>query len=298
MTSSLGLSDLFLEHAKVRIERAGHPDKLERLLWEAYESARSHWERVALAADDFVRYLAERLRQHHEGKPIEQLLEAWHLADLYLACACTQGVPEALNEFDRYYLAKLSAQFANGRYSATTIDEVCQQIRMDFLLPSDEGAPRIAQYEGRGPLLNMLNVSATRLAQRLSKSNRPASEEDDMAIIEAMSTGVDEELDLIKRRYYREFRQAVIEAFRGLSDDERCLLKLHWFDGLSMSKLGVIYGKDQSTIWRRLIKIREKIHDEVKRLVQERLHLSDSEFESMLAVIKSQLDVRTSQIFG
>ena len=104
------------------------------------------------------------------------------------------------------------------------------------------------------------------------------------------------ELDLIKRRYRREFHQAVREAFAALSSNQRHLLQLHFVDGLSMTEMGTLYRVNQSSISRWLRDARQSVYEGTKNLLKERLRISSGEFESLLAAVESQLDLSLSEL--
>src|SRR4051794_26194157 len=111
------------------------------------------------------------------------------------------------------------------------------------------------------------------------------------SVLEALpSPGPDAELDLIKHRYRREFRDAVRETFAALPSEQRHLLRLHFVDRLSTIEMGMVFRKNQSTVSRWLKSVRQEVYVETKRRLQARLGLSSREFASLLAVIDSQLD--------
>jgi RNA polymerase sigma-70 factor len=60
--------------------------------------------------------------------------------------------------------------------------------------------------------------------------------------------------------------------------------------------MGPLFRVNQSTVSRWLKSARQAIYEETRRRLQERLNLSSQEFESLLAVIDSQLEVSFSQI--
>lgn len=70
-------------------------------------------------------------------------------------------------------------------------------------------------------------------------------------VLEALpAPGIDAELDLIKQRHQKEFRQALREAFSALTSDERHLLRLYFVDRLSTTELGALLRVNQSTVSR------------------------------------------------
>jgi RNA polymerase sigma-70 factor, ECF subfamily len=104
-------------------------------------------------------------------------------------------------------------------------------------------------------------------------------------------------IELIKRRYRREFRQALYEAFAELSSEQRYQLRLHFIEKLSTTEMGAMFYVNQSTVSRWLKNARRAVHEGTKRRLQERLGLSSNEFTSLLNAIESQLELSVSQVF-
>ncbi|WP_343213426.1 sigma-70 family RNA polymerase sigma factor [Archangium violaceum] len=294
-----GLAATFLAHAKVRFIPPEASAELDGLLLRAWETARERWPAVELPAEAFVTHLAERLPEASPDSPIEPLLAQLSLAELYLACACLRGAPAAIELFDRNYLAKLPGLLRGPKQPEAMIDDICQLARVKLLVPTPEGAPKIAEYTGRGALLSWVRVITVRIAIKLQAAQKPAPDQDSDPELEQIPTpGGDAELELIKRRYQTDFRQAVREAFSELSADDRHLLRLYFVDQLSMYELASLFRVNQSTVSRWLKSARQEVYEETRRRLQERLGLSTRDFKSFLAVLDSQLELNISQLLG
>ena len=296
MEDSFNFAEAFLEHTSTRASSLDDAMGVEGLLHRAWATGLGAWPRVDLPADIFARHLAQRLP---EGRPLAQQLESLALADLYLACACVHGVPAAIDSLERHYLAKLPMALAYLKQPAAMLDDVCQMVRMHLLLGMSGGRPRLAEYTGRGSLQSWIRVIAARMSLKQAAPAPETPEEDVFAALEALpAPGANAELELIKRRYHREFRQAVREAFDSLSSEQRHLLRLHFIDRLPTTELGTLFRVNQSTVSRWLKGARQEIFEETKRRLQERLDLSSKEFSSLLADLGSQLDLGLSQLLN
>ncbi len=299
MGDAPGLVATLFAHARGTLAPPGDSAALESLLNRAWESARTRWNPVALPAPLFVRHLAERLPDSASGASIESLLEPLSLDELYLACACVQGLPTATEAFEQHYLAKLPGMLAYLKQPAAELDDVCQLTRVKLLVRTPDSEPRIQDYSGRGALMSWVRVTAVRIALKLRSADRPAPDEHVAEVLEALpAPGLDAELDLIKQRHRAEFRLALREAFSSLSSDERHLLRLYFVDRLSTTELGTLLRVNQSTVSRWVKSARQSIYEETRRRLQARLHLSAGGFQSFLSVLDSQLDVSLSQLFG
>jgi RNA polymerase sigma-70 factor (ECF subfamily) len=298
MEDPLKLSAAFLAGAPADIAVSSHAGELEKLLRDAWETGRGPWQQLPLPADVFVRHLARQMPAGNAGSSLALLLEQLELADLYLACACMQGVPAAVEALEHQYLEKLPSLLSYLRLPTALLDEVCQQVRIHLLVgTTDATGPRLGDYTGRGSLMSWIKVIAARLALKHGSSARETPEEDVIEAIKNLPAPESSmELDLIKRRYRHEFHQAVREAFAAISSNQRHLLQLHFVDGLSMTEMGSLYRVNQSTISRWLRDARHSVYEGTKNLLKERLRISSREFESLLAAIESQLDLSLSEL--
>jgi RNA polymerase sigma-70 factor len=300
MDEPLKFAVVFLEHAPMSITPPAEAAELEVLLRRAWETGHESWPQVALLPEVFVRHLAQKLTEARAEGPLATVLGQLAIPDLYLACACVHEVPAAIEMLERHYLAKLPASLAYLKQPATLIDDVCQKVRMHLLLGTTGAGPQLAEYKGRGALLSWIRVMAVRMVLKQVVPPREAPAERDENLLEAIEAmpvpGPDLELDLIKRRYRHEFRQAAHEAFHALTSEQRHLLRLHFVDRLSTTEMGALFRVNQSTVSRWLKNVRLAVYEETKRRLSERLDLSSREFASLLNVIASQIDLNLSQI--
>ena len=208
-------------------------------------------------------------------------------ADLALASGCVRGDPSALRQFEATVLSRVPQFLARLDASAALCDDVAQELRAELLIAAGGKPPGLAGYTGRGELKAWVRVVAIRTALRLRKSERRAPPDDGDPLL---GKG-DPELDYLKLRY----RSVCEEAFRGalatLSSRERLYLRLHYLEGLSLDRMASLYRVNRATIARRLAAHREKLHEQTRARLREVLKLRDSEFESLLGLLRSQLAV-------
>jgi RNA polymerase sigma-70 factor (ECF subfamily) len=110
----------------------------------------------------------------------------------------------------------------------------------------------------------------------------------------AQGAARDPEVSLLRRQYGARFNGAFARAMEGLSAKERTLLKLHVVDGMSLAKLGRIYHVHESTLSRRLADIRERVLVGVR----DALEISPSEVRSVMALLRSELDLHLTTQLG
>jgi RNA polymerase sigma-70 factor (ECF subfamily) len=261
---------------------------LEAALRRADAEGRAAWPALTLAPEAFAGHIADRVRARSD---VEAAIAALHAADLFLACACTLGVPAALRALELSHVARIPALVRRVDPSSAFADEVVQEVRDAVLVPRAPGeAPRIAEYSGRGALAGWMRVVAVRTALRLRKERRAAGDPLDGEAEVALPGVVDPELDQLKLRYRRAYEEAVEAALAALADRDALLLKLHYVDGLGIDRIGALLGVDRSTVARRRAALRLTLLASVREQLRQRIAVTDSEFDSLLAVVRSQLE--------
>ncbi|MBN1206533.1 MAG: sigma-70 family RNA polymerase sigma factor [Myxococcaceae bacterium] len=293
MPAQPSLTSLFISHLRPAEREPAELPALEALLAEVLASARAAWPGLPLPEATFLRYLAERLP---EEASLLDALRRLHAADLYLACACTQGLTAAQAALDTRFLPKVDAAVARVEGSGDGAAEVRQRLR-ERLFTSEEGRPpHIADYQGTGPLAAWLRAAAVRTALNLQRSRRRRARAEEEVLAEGTVPGGDLELDYLRRQHQGDFRAALAEALAALPTRERTVLRLHFVEGLSLERIGAMYQTHKSTVSRWLARARTDVLAEVRRRLAERLQLSSGELQSLLRTVRSQLDASLSKL--
>jgi RNA polymerase sigma-70 factor (ECF subfamily) len=244
---------------------------------DAFEAGRTAWPELELPAAVFGDYLAARALEP----------DASHGADLYLACACATGLPGALAAFEATYVPMLPSYLARLRPSAELLDEVAQILRERLFVGPK---PKIADYAGKGELGGWLRVVAVRIAIDLRRASPPRM--DDVDQRGSLAVAADgPELEALRHRYRGHFRAAFTASLRGLSSEQRALLKLHYLDALSMDELGRMFGVNRSTIFRRLGACSQALLDGIRDRLGAELGVSTQELHSLAAALRGDLEV-------
>lgn len=300
MPETPDLAATFLAHARVCLAPPSDAASLNGLLIRVWESARAQWPAVKLDPGLFMQHLAERLPREEAAHSLETLLSQVAVEELYLACACLHHVPLAIETFEQHYLRKLPRILRDYERSAAALDEICQLTRVKLLVPSAEGLPKIGEYKGKGALMNWVSVTAVRIAAKERRRQKPADPLDDPddPLIGPILPVMDPELERIRRLHQEDLRDAMRKAIASLTDEDRYFLRLHYVDGLSTYKMAPLLGKSQPTSHRRLAQIQEKLSKETRRILQERLQVSQPEFQSLIKLLYSQFELSLSQLLG
>ena len=218
-----------------------------------------------------------------------------HAGDLLLASACAAGDAAALAAFEREIMRDVPHFVARFRAGAPFADEVAQVVRDKLLVAGAGAAPRIAEYAGRGPLRAWVRVAATRVALDLLRERgaAPARELDDEL---AVDPGASPELEVLKARYREHFQAALEAALQALSPKQRTLLRMHHVDGFSLDRLATMQRVHRATIARWLADARDEIVTRTHEGLRESVAVGDSEFDSVVALVRSQLHVSVTRL--
>jgi RNA polymerase sigma-70 factor (ECF subfamily) len=250
-------------------------------------AARAAWPEIELDSQAFAAHIADRAR----GRPdAAETIRTLHAADLFLACACSSGSASALAAFERVHLSRVPGLIRRIDRSDAFADDVTQTLRETLLVPMQSHGARIAEYSGRGPLTSWIRVIAVRTALHLRHEQRRGSASNDEK--ESQRAGpVDPELDYLKLRYRSAYERAFELALSALPDRDALLLKLHYLDGLSIDRIGALYGIHRSTVARWRSNVRRVVLESTRKHLRAQLALTDSEFDSLVALVRSQLAV-------
>jgi RNA polymerase sigma-70 factor, ECF subfamily len=254
--------------------------------------------------------LFERGRKAHPELALEPARFAAHLArcgapfdtpevraeDLFLACAAIGGEDAAVKKLQRECRPAVVKYLRSIDATAAFLAEVEQQVWEALLVGRDGGPGKLTSYSGKGPLAGFVGITAQRVALTgLRKQSTEARAEAEAAAAAKPVLG-DPEIAYLKGKHEQDFHAAIRDALEVLGARDRLIYRMHLVDGLTVDRIAAAYNVSQSTVSRWLAKARETVITEVRRLLFERLHLSETDLESILGHMISQLDLSASQI--
>jgi RNA polymerase sigma-70 factor (ECF subfamily) len=255
-------------------------------LYETWRAARETWPEVDIDPAVYADYLASR-----EAGPCT--------ADLYLACACSRGDTRALAAFDARVLSVIDPALGKLGIGADVVGEVKQRLRTSLLVGDGEGSPpRILQFNGKGDLRGWVRVIAVREALALGAKDRRFQPLDDDSLAERLLPDSDPELAHLKRFYSAEFKAAFASALGALEDRERLLLRQQFIDGLTIDEVGALYRVHRATAARWMERARTRVMESTLAELRRRLAVGPAELDSILRLIRSQLEVSMGPLAG
>jgi RNA polymerase sigma-70 factor, ECF subfamily len=251
-----------------------------------YESASARLPSVSLDREVFAAFVGERFA---EEPPSAELAE-----DLFLACACLARDARALEELDKRHLARVPQFVARIEPSAAGADEVTQRLRERLLVPGAAQTPKLAEYQGRGPLGAWIRVAAIRVALNLRAAEKPGGR----AAADERLADDDPELGYLRARYAAQFQEAVAHALGQGAERDRTMLRLHLIDGLGIDRIGQLYDVHRATAARWQEHARRELFERTRARLGELLGVSETEFESIVKLVQSELDVSLCRLLA
>lgn len=280
------LRDVFLQHvpAELRSSCEAFAALDERLAALLHIAGRAH-------AESFVAWVAERFE---EGRSVEETFDKLRSEDLHLAWQAAHGVDAAIREIRSRCESSLRGAIARAG-PTDLIDETMQRVLVKLFVAPAGRAPTIAKYTGRGSLEAWIAVVGTREARnalRDEPSRRHVREDDAARLLDGIVDANDDpELEHLKTTYRTQFKQAVQKALTKLPPKHRNLLRHEHLDGLDPDQMAALYGVHRATLYRWREQSRAVLLKETRTIIEREMALSRGEFESMMRLIQSQLDV-------
>ena len=283
-----------LDHAAPRLrdrlrEQLSLDDDLRRL----WTDAQRQWPGIQLGAACFGETLGQRLR---DDAPLSSL----RTGDLYLVAALLEGVPEALDAFERRFGAEIDRGLR--RLDPENFDDLRQLVRQRLIVGDGERAPKLTSYGGRGELLRWLRVTVVRMradvARRRIRQPDESSDALGSRLSRAISPTADPEYRYLKEHYGVKLREAFEGAIEQVTPKQRNLLRQHLLGGMSATQLAGLYNVDRSTTKRWLSRAREELWGHTRRRVMQQLQISRDEFESIVRLVQSELHLSIPRLLG
>lgn len=244
-----------------------------------------------LAVDDLV-FAA------HLGRCGAEVGADTHAEDLYLCCAALLGDEAAVRMLRENHRAVLAGYLRPLDPSSDLLDEVEQRLWDTALLGSNGAPAKLASYSGRGPLAAWLGVAGQRIALMMRRSEAAAKRALDNVALQSDRALADPELAFLKENLRAPFQRAIIDALKTLDDRQRMIYSLHVLDGLTVERIGAMYGVSHSTVSRWMASARAAVLAEARRLLRDEMDIPADEFDSLARLLSSQLDLSVSAVFG
>lgn len=265
---------------------------LTQLVDEQHGVASAAWPTITVTRERFREHVERCVRARNQ-EAAHEVVRSLPAADIYLAAACTDGDPSALTAFRDTLVPSLRAALGKLAMTATQIDETVQRVLV-MVFVGDGAAPQIESYSGRGTLRSWLRTIAVRTGRRLQGIESVPTADEELAELPA-AVG-DPELELLRDRHRDQVREAFAAAFADLGERERNVLRQYHIDGLTIDQLAALYQVNRATTARWVAGARLGVITRTRALLVERFGLAVSDVDSIIRLVRSQLDVSVREI--
>jgi RNA polymerase sigma-70 factor (ECF subfamily) len=216
--------------------------------------------------------------------------------ELVLARAVAAGDAAAIREFDTKYIAPIRGRLRRMALCEDDLAEIEQTVRIKLLVCEPGRSPRLVECAGTGKLGGLVLVAAVREA--LSLLRRRNGRTGDDWLEDLSSPDDDPRLAQLKARHRREFKQAFEQAVSELSARDRALLRLHLLRQETIDQIGGIYGVHRATAARWVEKAKRRLRASTRRLLAERWDLRGAEFERVIDLIESRIELSAERLLA
>jgi len=247
---------------------------------QMFLAGQGKWPALSISYETFVAHCS-RVLGRDEHQPVEA-------SDLYLCCACAAAEPQALQLFENEGAEVAEVAIRRVDDSDDFVQEVLQNLWKKLLVGANA---RVRSYSGRGPLKAWVRVAATREAlDRKRADQRSARRRVELSDhLAAADVGI--EVALLKARFGQAFQDALRSSVAGLSEQARNVLRMHVVGRCSIDEIGVAYDVHRATAARWIERSRSKIYDDIRRDLCVEHKLTQSEFNSLAALIGTELEL-------
>jgi RNA polymerase sigma-70 factor (ECF subfamily) len=263
---------------------------LDAALADFVARGRQAWPDVPLSPAKLASYLGERA-------PADTAPLGWlagqRAADFFIACASCEGVPKAIDAFEREFISRIDAYLRSLHPTPELVADTKQELRTKLFVGGAGGPPRILQYNGQGALGGWVRIAAIRTALNLLDAAKAGAPRPDEAeeVARAIVPARDPELELIRETYREAFIAAFRDAIAGLSRRDRALLRFTFVERLTPARIGAMYGVHRTTAMRWIDTAQAQILAETRARMMDRFALSPSECDGVLHLVRSRIDM-------
>lgn len=221
-------------------------------------------------------------------------LKLWP-GDVGLAAAAAAGDPAAIATIEKECLVPSIPRLRRIGASSDEIEEALQATRERLFVGP---RPKIGSYAGTSPLKQWIQLTAVRIVIDLRRARHSTHEVSGTSRAgELLDPSNDPATSMLKERYRPEFEAALKAEIAKLDQRDRAILKLHLLEGVSVEKIASMRSVHRVTIARWIWKASEAMLEGVREFFLERHGLIPGECDSLLRLVRSQLNLDWSRLF-
>lgn len=241
-----------------------------------------------------------------DATSVNAFLDGLHADELCLVLACEIGDQSAWNDLFEGYSATVRSAARAASSNEAMADDLAQSIWAELhgLKAREDGtaAGKLAYYSGAGSLGGWLRAVIGQLAidQHRKQAKVVQTEEDsdldrlvfsdgESEVAHTFQSAASPEELLAGDLAAADVETALGRAMAELSDEDRLLMKLYYFDGLRLREAGAVLGVHEATASRRLTRIHGEVRQQVEAILMKEHGWTKSEATRSLAEVAANL---------
>jgi len=254
-----------------------------------------------------------RTNDEATAKDVAEFIDGLQADDLCLIVSCEAGDQNAWTELVERFSSTVRSAARSASSNEDAAEDLTQSIWAELhgLRRRADGGPagKLSYYSGRGSLAGWLRAVVAQLAidEHRKRSRLVQTEEDnelDRLVKDApegaFSVGTsaamyDPEETIARNVAGSELQDALACSIKELSDEDRLLVKLYYFDDLRLREAAALMGVHEATASRRLTRIHTELRRKVSAILIEQRGWTAAETERAFAevAINLQTDVES-----
>jgi RNA polymerase sigma-70 factor len=247
-----------------------------------------------------------------------EFIDALHADDLCLIVACERGDEAAWRDLVARYEVTVRSAARAACADEVAAEDLTQSIWAELygLRARDDGRPtgKIAYYSGSGSLGGWLRAVVSQLAiDEHRRGARFVQAEEDADFDRMIDRAPDErarpfnikragtvnpESALVNSRTVHEIEIVLAQSINKLAPEDRLLIKLYYFDNLTLREAGAVLGVHEATTSRRIARIHAEIRRRVEDILMKEKNWTRRETSAAFAEITSQLEIDLKQMLA
>jgi RNA polymerase sigma-70 factor (ECF subfamily) len=212
------------------------------------------------------------------------------------------GIDGAVGAFEAVFGADVDAALRARDRDDSAAADLRQSARERLFVGRAEGRPKLADYRGTGPLLHWLRVVLVRFRIDAKRRDKRAPEPTPLdrtgGGIAVEDVADDPELAYLKSHYRDLMQGAFADAVAALEPRERLVLRYQLVERLNTDRIGAVFGVHAATARRWAATARERLWKETRAGIMRRLGIRKAEFESIVRLVRSELDVSVGRLLA
>lgn len=227
--------------------------------------------------------------------------------DLCLIVACELGDESAWSELVQRFTPTVRSAARSASSNEDSAQDLAQSIWAELygLRARADGKPasKLAYYSGRGSLAGWLRAVVGQLAiDQHRKQSRTVQTEDDADFdrlarvsddgkdLHLAAAALNPEQAVSDKLAGAEMQNALARSIQELSDEDRLLVRLYYFDGLRLREAGSVLGVHEATASRRLTRIHGSLRARVEGILISELGWTKAETAGAFAQVALHLE--------